>query len=320
MTVAREPEHDKFVGKLFPPPVRPYINAAKRGNALVMGYDGKEQLIGFVPATERPVGMFVSIGMYLPGVLAELDRATWRAAVLMAIGALVSLCLTLWVGHRFVRRPTSALLAAARRWTAGDLSARAALTEPPTSEFGSLARAFNDMAVALDRQRAELRDLNADLEARVEARARDLAESRNKLQVEIAERDKVEATLRQAQKLQALGQLAGGIAHDFNNLLTAIIGTLDLMRARLPSAQEGLVRLVDNALRAAQRGTKLTTQLLTFSRRQPLLTVPSDLNVIAVAVVNLLSSTLGRSIRIQTELVQNLGGDGRSQPDRGRYC
>ena len=71
MTVAREPEHDKFVGKLFPPPVRPYINAAKRGNAVVMGYDGKERLIGFVPATERPVGMFVSIGMYLPGVLAE---------------------------------------------------------------------------------------------------------------------------------------------------------------------------------------------------------------------------------------------------------
>ena len=76
--------------------------------------------------------------------------------------------------------------------------------------------------------------------ARVEARTRDLAESRNKLQVEIAERDKVEATLRQAQKLQAVGQLAGGIAHDFNNLLTAIIGALDSMRARLPSAQEGL--------------------------------------------------------------------------------
>jgi len=103
-----------------------------------------------------------------------------------------------------------------------------------------------------------------------------------------------------------VGQLAGGIAHDFNNLLTAIIGALDLMRARLPSAQEGLVRLVDNALRAAERGTKLTAQLLTFSRRQPLQTVPSDLNVIVVAAVNLLSSTLGRSIRTQTDLVQDL--------------
>jgi signal transduction histidine kinase len=67
-----------------------------------------------------------------------------------------------------------------------------------------------------------------------------------------------------------------------------------------------LVRLVDNALRAAERGTKLTAQLLTFSRRQPLQTVPSDVSVIVVAVVNLLSSTLGRSIRIQTDLVQDL--------------
>ena len=121
---------------------------------------------------ERPVGMFVSIGMYLPGVTGGAGSGDVACRVLMTIGALVSLCLTLWVGHRFVRRPTATLLAAAHRWTAGDLSARAALTESPKSEFGSLARAFNDMATALDWQRAELRDLNADLEARVEARTR----------------------------------------------------------------------------------------------------------------------------------------------------
>ena len=80
MTVAREPEHDKFVGRLFPPAVSPYINAAKRGNAVVIGYDGKERLIGFVPATERPVGMFVSIGMYC--------RVCWRS----------------WIGRRGVPR------------------------------------------------------------------------------------------------------------------------------------------------------------------------------------------------------------------------
>jgi len=122
----------------------------------------------------------------------------------------------------------------------------------------------------------------------------------------MAEREKTEATLRQAQKLQAVGQLAGGIAHDFNNLLTAIVGALDLLRGRMPAAQDNLVRLVDNALQAAERGGKLTGQLLAFSRRNQLLPIPTDLNMTVVNLTNLMGSTLGRSIRIQSDLVQDL--------------
>jgi signal transduction histidine kinase len=306
VTVARFPDHDKFVGKLFPPAVRPYINAATRGNAVVTGYDGRDRMIGFVPASEAPVGLFVSIGMYLPGMLADLDRVTRQGTLLMITGALISLLLALVVGQLFVRRPTATLLAAARRWTSGDLTARVELSEPPGSEFGSLANAFNDMAGALGRQQRELRELNATLEARVESRTQDLAESGKRLQLEMAEREKTEAALRQAQKLQAVGQLAGGIAHDFNNLLTAILAALELLRARLPAGQEGLVRLLDTALGAAERGGKLTGQLLAFSRRQQLLPVPGDLNMTVIALSNLLGSTLGRSIRIQTDLVQDL--------------
>jgi signal transduction histidine kinase len=306
VTVARFPDHDKFVGKLFPPAVRPYINAATRGNAVVAGYDGKSRMIGFVPATEAPVRLFVSIGMYLPDMLADLDRVTLQGTLLMIAGALISLLLALVVGQRFVRRPTEALLAAARHWTSGDLTARAQLTEPPGTEFGNLATAFNDMADSLGRQQCELKELNATLEARVESRTQDLTESSRRLQLEMAERAKTEATLRQAQKLQAVGQLAGGIAHDFNNLLTAIVGALELLRARMPASQEGLVRLLDTALGATERGGKLTGQLLAFSRRQQLLPVPSDLNMTVIALSNLLGSTLGRSIRIQTDLVQDL--------------
>ena len=306
VTVARFPNHDEFVGKLFPPTVRPYINATTRGNAVVTGYDGKDRMIGFVPATEAPVRLFVSIGMYLPDMLADLDRVTLQGMLLMIAGALISLLLALMVGQRFVRRPTEALLAAASHWTSGDLAARAQLTEPPRSEFGKLAATFNDMAGALGRQQRQLQELNATLEARVQARTQALTESGNRLQVEMAQREKTEATLRQAQKLQAVGQLAGGVAHDFNNLLTAIVAALELLRARLPSSQEGLVRLLDTALGAAERGGKLTGQLLAFSRKQQLLPVPSDLNTTVVALSNLLGSTLGRSIRIQTDLVQDL--------------
>ena len=78
MTVAREPEHDKFVGRLLSlPAVSPHINAAKRGNAVVIGYDGK-RATGSDLCLRRNgrSACLVSIGMYLPGVLAELDRAT----------------------------------------------------------------------------------------------------------------------------------------------------------------------------------------------------------------------------------------------------
>ena len=306
LTVARFPEHDRYVGKLFPQALRSFVNAPQRGNTVVMGYDGKERLVGYIPVGDGPVGLFVSIGMYLPAMLAELDRTTMQGTLLIAAGALLSLILALFVGQRFVRRPTETLLAAARRWTSGDLTARARLRESPQSEFGSLSAAFNTMAAALGNQRRELQDLNSTLETRVADRTHDLTESRNRLQVEMAEREKTEASLRQAQKLQAVGQLAGGIAHDFNNLLTAIVGALDLMRSRLPPGQESVVRLVDNALQAAERGGKLTGQLLSFSRRQRLLPTPTDLNLAVVSLSNLLGSTIGRAIRIQTDLVQDL--------------
>ena len=306
ITVAHFPEHGKFVGKPIPALVRPLVTAEHRGNAVVKGNDGKERLVGFVPLAEAPIGLFVSVGLSLPAMMAELDQVAMRGTLLMGLGALVSLLLAVIVGERFVRRPTEALLVAARRWSAGDLAARAQLDESPKSEFGSLAVAFNDMAGALGRQRREAQALNATLEARVAERTQDLTESRNRLQVEMAEREKTEATLRQAQKLQAVGQLAGGIAHDFNNLFTAIVGALDLVRGRLPAGQENIVRLVDNALGAAERGGKLTGQLLAFSRRQQLLPAPTDLNMTVLQLTNLLSSTLGRAIRIQTDLVQDL--------------
>ena len=85
----------------------------------------------------------------------------------------------------------------------------------------------------------------------------------------LAERDKAEAALRQAQKLEAVGQLTGGVAHDFNNLLTIIIGALDMMQ-RHPADAARRERMVEAAQGAARRGERLTQQLLAFSRRQAL--------------------------------------------------
>ena len=305
-TLVRVPGQASMVGRRMPEAVMPLVGTAQRGSAWVIGVDGQERVVGYVPAGVPGQSVFVSVGLFAPDILADIDDAAWQGLLLMALSVALSLALASFAGERFVRRPTAALLDAARRWAEGDLRARAKLLEAPTSEFGRLAIAFNSMAETLGRRRNELEELNTTLEARVAERTRDLEASRNRLQIEIAERERTEAELHQAQKLQVVGQLAGGIAHDFNNLLTAIVGALDLIHRRLPPGQERLLPLIENALEAAQRGGRLTAQLLAFSRRQRLLPVPTDLNVPVLALTGLLGSTLGRNIRIETELAAEL--------------
>ncbi len=91
---------------------------------------------------------------------------------------------------------------------------------------------------------------------------------RERVDAAVAERDRVQAALAQAHKMEALGRLTGGVAHDFNNLLTVMIGSLDMMK-RHPEDRDRRGRLTDAALGAARRAERLTSQLLSFSRRQP---------------------------------------------------
>ena len=113
------------------------------------------------------------------------------------------------------------------------------------------------------------------LERLVVERTRALAESNEQLRVEMAERARVEETLRQAQKIEAIGRLTGGVAHDFNNLLMVISGGLDMLDRQADPARRR--RLMDGMIQAAQRGASLTRQLLVFSRRQELRPEPVDI-------------------------------------------
>jgi DNA-binding response OmpR family regulator len=146
----------------------------------------------------------------------------------------------------------------------------------------------------------KLRRLNETLEQRVIDRTRDLAEANAKLKDEINQRKKAEAALVQAQKMEAIGHLTGGIAHDFNNLLTAVIGNIDRIRSR--AGDPKLVRLAQNAFMAAERGSKLTAQLLAFSRTQKLITQPVDVNALITGMSDLLNQSLGPSIALKIDL------------------
>ncbi|MGQ0559796.1 MAG: PAS domain S-box protein, partial [Sphingosinicella sp.] len=147
-----------------------------------------------------------------------------------------------------------------------------------------------------ERSRAEaaLTELNQSLEQRI-------ADA-------IAGRERTEEALRQAQKMEAVGQLTGGIAHDFNNLLTVIAGNLDLAARRLGDVRDPkLVRALDNAMTGALRAATLTQRLLAFSRRQPLSPKSVDANTLVTGMIELLHRTLGETIEVETRLAAGLG-------------
>jgi nitrogen-specific signal transduction histidine kinase/CheY-like chemotaxis protein len=117
----------------------------------------------------------------------------------------------------------------------------------------------------------------------------------------VTERRTVEEQLRQAQKMEAIGNLTGGMAHDFNNLLGIIIGNLDLLRDR-QSGDPDALELTGEALDAALRGADLTRRLLAFARRQPLQPERADVNALIAGIVKLLERTLGEQIQITLDL------------------
>jgi PAS domain S-box-containing protein len=122
--------------------------------------------------------------------------------------------------------------------------------------------------------------------------------------MDLTQARELEAALRQAQKIEALGQLTGGVAHDFNNLLTAVLGNLSLLIKSLPAGNER--RFAEHAQRAAERGSRLTQQLLAFARRQQMTLQPVDLNRLVVGIRDLLIRTLGERITVEAELAPDL--------------
>lgn len=157
------------------------------------------------------------------------------------------------------------------------------------------------------RAETDLRKLNEALESRVVERTGELEAANRQLVSQIEERERVEFTLRQMQRLEAVGQLTSGVAHDFNNLLTVVLGNLRFIeRSMAGIVDQKMLQRLSHMRLAAERGAKLTSQLLAFSRRQRLEPKPIDLNESLSSMRDLLQSTLGGSVQINTILHPDL--------------
>lgn len=122
---------------------------------------------------------------------------------------------------------------------------------------------------------------------------------------DMTERLRLEAQLRQAHKMEAIGQLTGGIAHDFNNLLTTIIGMTEILTEEA-AGDPKMAPIIEALDQAAERGAQLVHRLLAFARKQPLQTISLDLNDVVMRMVAILRRTLGADITLRSALAPNL--------------
>ena len=180
-------------------------------------------------------------------------------------------------------------------WPDGSLNwvdVRARAISNGKGEVTALVGVTTDITERMNAER-QLRQLNENLEQQVEERTAQVRHN--------------EEALRQAQKMEAVGQLTGGIAHDFNNMLTGIIGSLELMRRRIARGRtEGLDNLIELGVSSANRAASLTHRLLAFSRRQSLDSKPVEMNQLVRAMDELLQRSLNESIRLNMNLAPAL--------------
>ena len=226
------------------------------------------------PGVDRPVTQETSVAAFLEGVHPD-DAPLVRAAVDRSVASGGPYEASYRLKGRLRER---AVLARGEMRRTADGKQR-------------MTGAVVDVTEAAAARRA-LEELNATLEERV--------------QTEVRQRARAEEALRQAQKMEAVGQLTGGVAHDFNNLLTVIIGGLDTIRRSRPDEHQRIRRATDMALSGAQRAVSLTSRLLAFSRRQPLAPSPLELGSLVREMTELLHRTLGEQVELECVLPAGL--------------
>ena len=167
--------------------------------------------------------------------------------------------------------------------------------------LGAIGLGF--LAIQVLRENILARREAETLERAVAMRTQELSTANAALKAEAEERAAAEAQLRQAQKMEAVGQLTGGIAHDFNNMLAVVVGGIDLARRRMNGPKREVLVQLDNAMEGATRAAALTRRLLSFARSEPLLPARVDPSELVGGMSELLDRTLGERVRVAVRSV-----------------
>jgi signal transduction histidine kinase/CheY-like chemotaxis protein len=297
--VARSGQPEQFIGEPAPPS---FVQEAKADEGIWRGKDDEGTLMRGAYAHTRLAGWRVFVAVPEQSVQKSL-RDILRAIVLLgALLFILAVLLAYVVGER-LSRSARALVEEADALGHGAPLERRRL---PVREFDDVDRELVTASINIrereeqrDHAESELRSLSSTLEKKVEERTRDLVD-------EMQRRIETEDALRQAQKMEAIGQLTGGVAHDFNNMLAVVLGGLDLALRRLERGDTRIQKYLTNAQEGGRRAAALTQRLLAFARQQPLEPAPLEANRLVAGMSDLLRRSLGETVNLETVLAGGL--------------
>ena len=299
--VARTPDHETRVGTLASDGWRAAIDAVPDGMIRNLSLEGDWVVTGYA---RTQTGWTVGVAQPEAAIIGP-QRSVLVSTVTIA-GVLIAISLGCAIAiATHISRGTNALKASAQKLSDGESIAP---IRTPFAEAAAISATLVEVGTELKRRGEVIAQDRAALETRVTERTRDL-------ELEIIRRSETESQLRQAQKMEAVGQLTGGIAHDFNNMLAIVLGNLNMAQRKIGRGDTDVLRYVDNAIDGAQRGASLTHRLLAFSRQQPLMPVVTDANALVSGMAELIRRTIGDNI--QLEIVQ-AGGLWRTIIDGGQ--